>query len=187
MCIRDSAKTGLDAMKGIKATVFIDKLGERLAFERTGTRLYGALIGKCDASPALPGGPTSADLQAIQAEELAHFELVREVIVSLGGDPTAVTPSADVVSVMSSGLLQIITDARTSLKQSLEAILVAELADNDGWMMLIHLAQSSGHEQIAARFEEARMTEERHLTHVRQWIMAATDAAAMPAKAAGRA
>ena len=42
--LKGMAKTAVDMLKGGKPTVFIDKLGERLAFERTGVRLYeGAL------------------------------------------------------------------------------------------------------------------------------------------------
>jgi hypothetical protein len=174
------ATTGLAAIKGVNAPVLIDKLGERLAFERTGTRLYGALIDKCAAGPALEGGPTVEDLTHIQSEEHAHFELLREAIVALGGDPTAVTPSADIAGVSSMGLLQVITDARTTLKQSLEAILVAELADNDGWTLLIELVSASGNDELAEKFERAALTEAEHVGKVREWVTNATLAAARP-------
>jgi hypothetical protein len=42
--MKGMAKSALQALKGEKATVLIDKLAERLAFERTGTRLYETLI-----------------------------------------------------------------------------------------------------------------------------------------------
>ncbi|MEJ7807785.1 MAG: ferritin Dps family protein, partial [Telluria sp.] len=38
----------LHALKGDSPHILLDKLGERLAFERTGARLYDALITKCD-------------------------------------------------------------------------------------------------------------------------------------------
>src|SRR3569832_1751142 len=38
--VKGMARAGLEAVKGNKASVLLDKLGERLAFERTGTRLY---------------------------------------------------------------------------------------------------------------------------------------------------
>ena len=56
----------VDAAKGKNASIFLDKLGERLAFERTGTRLYGALLSKFDASDPLPGGPARAELEQIK-------------------------------------------------------------------------------------------------------------------------
>jgi rubrerythrin len=163
-----------DAAKGKNASVFLDKLGERLAFERTGTRLYGALISKFDASEPLPGGPARADLERIKSEEAAHFEMLREVMITMGGDPTALTPSADVAAVSSMGLLQVLGDPRMNLKQSLEAILVAELVDNDGWTMLIDLARTEGNEAVVRRFEQALADEQVHLSNVRRWVRGST-------------
>jgi len=164
----------VDAAKGKNANVFLDKLGERLAFERTGTRLYGALLSKFDASDPLPAGPTRAELEQIKAEEAAHFEMLREVMVSMGGDPTALTPSADVAAVNSMGLLQVLGDPRMNLKQSLEAILVAELVDNDCWGTLIELARTEANASVVRRFEQAFAEEQVHLTNVRRWVRAAT-------------
>jgi ferritin-like protein len=181
--VKGIVTTGVEAVKGVNVSMLIDKLGERLAFERTGVRLYGALADKCHAYPPSPGGPTCGDLLAIRAEELRHFELVRDAIASLGADPTAMTPSADVVAVVSTGILQVVTDARTSLRQSLEAMLVAELSDLEGWSMLIDLMRTAGHDDLVDRFEEARTREVEHLGKLRRWVMNATLALALPAKA----
>src|SRR5690606_39658311 len=48
--VKGVVKTGLSMLKGGEPTVLMDKLGERLAFERTGTRLYDALIAKYKAT-----------------------------------------------------------------------------------------------------------------------------------------
>jgi len=175
------AKTGLEALKGVNAAVLIDKLGERLAFERTGSRLYEALIEKCAAEGELPGGPTVPDLQEIHAEEVRHFELVRDALNSLGADPTTMTPSADNAAVQSMGLVKVITDARTTVKQSLEAILTAELVDNDSWALLIELTRTAGRDELLPRFEEARARELEHLANVRRWVRSATMALEKPA------
>lgn len=172
--VKGAAGVVMDAAKGAHASVFIDKLGERLAFERTGTRLYDALLAKFDSSEALPGGPTREELAEIRDEELAHFELVRQAMLELGADPTAVTPSADVTAVSSIGLLQVITDPRINLKQSLEAALIAELIDNDGWPLLIELASAAGHDDLAQRFGQALAEEAEHLINVRSWVKQAT-------------
>ena len=179
--VKGVATTGVAAVKGVNATVLVDKLSERLAFERTGTRLYTALVGKCEASEPLAGGPAVADLEQIRDEERKHFELVREAMVSLGGDPTAMTPSADMAGVASMGILQVVSDPRTTLKQSLEAMLIAELVDNDGWALLIQLTRAAGHEAIAVRFEQARATEDEHLVKLRRWVTDSTIVAAKPA------
>jgi hypothetical protein len=161
--------------------VFLDKLGERIAFERTGTRLYSALITKylglsnADGDPLLKSAtsePALEALQRIRAEELQHFHLLCEAVTRLGGDPTAQTPSADATATASSGLMQVITDPRTTLVQALNAILSAELTDNAGWELLGEFAAQAGQAEMAEQFSEALRTEERHLETVRGWIQA---------------
>ena len=58
--LKGVAKTAVDMLKGSKPTVFIDKLGERAAFERTGTRLYQGALAKFDVLGSWDGGPTRA-------------------------------------------------------------------------------------------------------------------------------
>lgn len=172
--VKGAIGTVIKAAKGESMSVFMDKLGERLAFERTGTRLYDSLVTKFKASKPLPGGPSLADLLEIQADEHRHFEMLRETMTMLGGDPTAVTPSADVAAVASMGLPQVIADPRTTFKQCLDAILVAELVDNDGWVVLSKLADQLGHTELAEKFREATAQEAEHLMKVRGWITEAT-------------
>lgn len=76
--------------------VLLDKLSERLAFERMGTRLYDALLNKCEIMGESSPGPTLAELQQIRDEELSHFLLLNKAITELGGDPTVQSPCADV-------------------------------------------------------------------------------------------
>lgn len=150
--------------------IVLDKLGERLAFERTGTRLYEGLLAKFDALGSYEGGPTRELLEEFHSEELQHFHLLKNALENMGADPTAVTPSADIAGVEAAGILQVVADPRTTLAQSLHAMLVAELADNEGWDMLIELATSMGNEALVADFHNALQAEEKHLAHVRQWV-----------------
>jgi rubrerythrin len=170
--LKGAAKAALEKLKGNQPTLLFDKLGERLAFERTGTRLYEALVSKHEADGGFSGGPSRQELVDILNDEHRHFSMLVEVIQDLDGDPTAMTPSADVVGNLSKGVVQIITDARTTLLQGLEAILVAELADRDGWMVLVDLARDAGKDELVARFELAEHTEADHLAKVRGWIRA---------------
>jgi rubrerythrin len=158
--------------------VFLDKLGERLAFERTGVRLYDALLAKYDAQGSWDGGPTRELLAEFRDEELRHAHVLRSAIESMGADPTAMTPSADLTAVEAMGLLQAITDPRTTLAQSLHAMLVAELADSEAWDMLSDLATELGHEGMGDDFRDALRAEERHLAHVRQWVASFTSRSA---------
>jgi hypothetical protein len=163
-------KAASDMVRGYVPSVLIDKLSERLAFERTGTRLYEALIAKLDGKGSFPGGPAREDLIAIRNEEASHVELLRRVMLQIGADPTAMTPAADVQGVASMGLLQVASDPRTTLAQGLDAVLIAELADNDGWLMLVDVARAFGRDDLVDDFNLARVEEERHLELVRRWV-----------------
>lgn len=170
--LKGVAKAAAALVKDTRPNVFLDRLGERLAFERTGVRLYDALMSHMSIVTDKTLGPTTAELRTIRDEEHRHFELLRNAIESMGADPTVQTPSADAGAVESSGLLQILTDPRSSRSACLHAILVAELADNDGWKNLIELARSAGQDDLVARFEQAWREEEKHLTLVRGWFAA---------------
>lgn len=176
--VKGAANAFAQAFKGKNAAVLLDKIGERLSFERTGTRLYEALIGKLDAMGSWTGGPTRQELVHIMEEELAHFHVLREAMEELGGDPTAMTPAANVTDVVSSGIPQIVSDGRSTLAQSLCAIHVAELADNDGWDMLVSLCTYLELEELATRFEACADEEAEHLANVRRWLNAHAKAAA---------
>lgn len=156
-------------LAGDRPRILLDKLGERLAFERTGTRLYDALLAKCDVVPGGPAGMTRARVADIRRDEARHFLLLKDAIESLGGDPTAQTPSADVTGVESQGLVQVLNDPRTSLAQSLHALLTVELTDRAGWETLIALAGEADQDDLVAGFTLALEDEHRHLVLVQGW------------------
>jgi rubrerythrin len=154
-----------------KMAVLLDKLGERLAFERQGTRLYETFIQKVEAIALGDGnGPTVEELRHICDEELEHFHLLQRVISQLGGDATAMTPSADIAAVISHGVVKVASDPRTTIAQTLQAVLTAELADNDGWQMLQQLAAELGHDDLEKQCERALQQEQEHLQNVRAWL-----------------
>jgi hypothetical protein len=195
-------------LQGVSPNMFLDKLGERIAFERAGTRLYDAIIAKYvalidnDGDP-LPAATTvrpnaSVDagdgdsvqtretgletLHRIRSEELAHFRMLCDVARELGADPTAQTPCADVIATASMGLLQVIADPRTTLAQSMNALLTAELTDNAGWELLTELATEAGQDAIAERFSQALAAEQEHEAIVTSWLKTlVTDAVGKPA------
>ena len=106
----------------------------------------------------------------LENEELAHVELLRSALEELGADPTATTPGADVIGVASMGLLQVVADPRTTLPQCLDALLTAELTDNDGWQTLIALGRALGKDDLVVEFERAKAAEAVHLAEVRRWL-----------------
>jgi hypothetical protein len=186
--LKGKAKTGLSELKGGNPGIFLDKLGERLAYERTGARLYEALILKFEAAKQANGDvlpaveleqadgiareyeDAEAALHRIHDEELEHFELLSDAIVAMGGDPTSQTPCADVVALSSSGFMQVLTDPRTALAQCLNAMLAVELADNAGWELLASLAAEAGEHDLVGQFLGALAQEQEHLLIVKTWL-----------------
>lgn len=170
--LKGMAKAAMDALKGKRPTVLIDKLGERLAFERVGVRLYEAALSKLDVYGSWEGGPTREGLQRIADQELEHMGLCKQALEDLGADPTVQTPAADLTALVGMGLPEAMTDPRINLRQSLEALLVAELTDNAGWELLIEVADKVGHGELATRFQRALDEEADHLAYVRSWLSA---------------
>ena len=170
------------AQQSAVMSLFLDKLGERIAFERTGTRLYDALITKylalANVENAAAGQGAEegsrpydvATLRQIREQELNHFLLLSKCVQKLGGDPTAQTPCADVTATASIGLMQVVTDPRTTLAQCLNTVLTAELTDNAGWEMLGELATQAGQPEMAEQFTAALETEAEHLITIRNWL-----------------
>ncbi|MGZ8240075.1 MAG: ferritin-like domain-containing protein [Methylobacter sp.] len=161
--------TAMEKLTGKNIEVLVDKLGERLAFERTGVRLYDAILAKTSVFEDV-SEPLVQSLRRFRNEELAHFELIKSVLLALGADPTAQTPCADIAGVASSGILKVITDPRTNLAQSLDALLSAELIDNAGWELLIKLAGHVNHAEWVEKFQLALKQEEHHLATVKLYV-----------------
>jgi rubrerythrin len=167
--ISGAVNMGVSMLKGDSPQILLDKLGERLAFERTGTRLYDALITKCEAMLEGDISMTIEDLEQIRADEARHFLLISDAIESLGGDPTSQTPSADLAGVESMGLVQVLNDPRTSIAQSLHAIVTAELSDKAGWETLVALADEHELTDMVNDFTAALNEEREHLALVQTW------------------
>lgn len=195
--LKGALKTGVAAMRGANPSILLDKIGERIAFERAGTRLYEALIVKYEVVSKLEGGslppaeqvidtspattaalaPVRGEsamqtLSRIRSEELAHFHMLCEAATQLGGDPTAQTPCADVSATASMGLMQVVTDPRTTMAQCLNTILIAELADNAGWELLVELADQAGESELSGRFLGALTQEQEHMATIKGWLTA---------------
>jgi rubrerythrin len=170
--LRGTASTLLEKFKGHHPEILINKLGERLAFERAGVRLYEALILKCEATPddASARIVSLELLEQFRDEEAEHYFMVKKAIETLGADPTAQTPDADVAGVASLGINKVMTDPRTSIRQCLEALQIAELTDNAAWGLLQDLCLSMGLQDIADEFEHAIAQEETHAATIAAWL-----------------
>ena len=173
--VKGVVKSATKMLTGHHPEVFLNKLGERLAFERSGVRIYEQLILKCEhmAANSMDGLKLPLEkLQEFHDQEAEHFHLLVECMETLGGDPTAQTPDADASGVAASGLMKVIMDPRTSVSQSLEAMLSIELTDNAAWELLIKLAEDMGLSDMADKFRHALQQENVHLEYVKQWYEA---------------
>ena len=139
-----------ESRDGSTANALDGQTGRTPGVRASGTRLYEALVSKHDAFGSFAGGPSKGDLEAILQEEYSHFTMLSSTIEQLGGDPTVVTPSADLHATASHGIVQVIVIRGRPCLQSLEAILIAELADNACWEALIALAEQAGEDPGAA-------------------------------------
>lgn len=167
--MKGAAKTGMQKLMGKNPEVLIDALGARLAFERSGVRLYDAVLTKYQAMPEKLDGMSTDRLEHFRDEEAKHFRMIADCIEMLGADPTAQTPAADITGVESMGLMKVLEDPRATLQQTLHALLVTELADNDSWELLVKLAEDAGQDRMAADFRTALEEENEHLRYVKQW------------------
>lgn len=167
--LKGIASTAIHKLTGKNPEAFIDKLGGRVAFERTGVRLYDALIARCSTLPEVTSIVPLDLLWRFRNEELQHFQLAAEAMRSIGADPTAQSPCADADGVTGTGLIQVFTDPRTSITQCLEALLIGELTDNAAWQLLIEFAEKMGMDEMAQSFRVPLRQEEIHLAHVGSW------------------
>lgn len=147
----------------------MDALARRLASARATVHLYEALLARLDGGQRLPAGATRARIQRLTREERAQAELAHSALHSLGGDPSLVTIGAEVEAVLSLGLHEVLGTGRVDLAQHLRALTMAELAGEDGWMVLTTLACLLEREDLARRFERAWLRDKRHARTVRRW------------------
>lgn len=169
--MKGAAKAAKEKLKAGHPTTLVNKLGERLAFERAGVRLYEALIRKCMAlqDGSAPFEIPMGQLQKFRNDEEKHFHLLVQALENVGADPTAQTPDADATGVAGMGLVKVIADPRSTILQSLDAMLMAELMDHAAWHVLIDLATGSDLDNMVPKFEEAEQVEEEHLNQIKQW------------------
>src|SRR5690606_20865482 len=102
--VKGMMKSAMKTVTGHHPQVFINKLGERLAYERSGVRIYEQLINKCEyaVDKAMIDCQVPHDLlYGFRGQEADPFVLVTGCLKTLGADPAAQTPDADASDVAS--------------------------------------------------------------------------------------
>lgn len=152
----------MDKLGKMNPEKVIDVLCERLEFERSGVKLYDAILKKVKASRHTQLKKVLRELQEHRDQEQEHAEWCAEQIRSLGGDPDEKTERALLVDIESQGIEQVIfSDA--PLSQMFHALNTAELADNGGWALLVGLADQAGDEEVKRAAQERLEHEAEHL------------------------
>jgi hypothetical protein len=170
----ENPKLGLDTRMDIaiesRPQTLLAMLDEQGHLERRVARLYGGLLSEFAEDRYARFLIMHDKLRNFHNEEAEHFQLVCEAIEQLGGDVTAMTPRVDLVGVHCIGAEHPVIDSRKALAERLDRLLLAEIADNAGWELLIELVRSSGHDELTHRFETALAGEREHIAQVRAWI-----------------
>ncbi len=151
----------------------IDLLNERLVFERAGVKLYDTLLARLHVAPDVELRELVDHVQQHRDEEKEHEEWLEEQIRALGGDAHAITEHAVLVQAESEGVERVIR-RDDSIPHDFHALLTAELADNAGWELLVHLAGEFGDSKAKKEFRKRLHEEEEHLLFVRKTLLELT-------------
>ncbi len=148
----------------------IDFLTERLVFERTGVKLYDAIVAKIEATGDDNLRRMLDPMREHRDEEKEHEEWLEEQIRALGGDAHGTTEMSDLVTRESKGIADVILDGDNDISHLFHALLTAELADNAGWDLLVQLADEAGDHSAKRQFKKRLHEEEDHLIFVRRAV-----------------
>jgi len=170
--VKGMAKSAMQAIKGDKVSVFVDKLGQRLGAARMSARLYETALMKFEVHGTWEGGPTREALLQHRVDALTNLARVRSAIETLGADPTAMTPAANLAALTSLGIPGVVSDPRTSLRESLDGILASCLFDEAGWELTVDIAHELGHKQLAGTFELSLAASHQHVLRLKEWLRA---------------
>ncbi len=147
----------------------IDLLTERLAFERSGVKLYDRIIGVMRSSPSEEVRDMLDQMQEHRDQEKEHEEWLEECIRSLGGNAHGETDLSRLVTEESKGIEEVVMrDAE--LPHLFHALLAAELVDNAGWDLLVEVADEAGDRDAKKEFKKRLHEEEDHLLFVRKAV-----------------
>ncbi|HEU5083657.1 MAG TPA: hypothetical protein VFU14_09980 [Acidimicrobiales bacterium] len=133
-----AAQIGLD---GVNGAFVADLLSACLTHERCGTHLYRSVAGRT-ANPIL-----RARYEEFGRETMRHVEILEQVIVTAGGNPSYVSPlarateTADTKALEATFLGSGALDPMTAEMAMLDAVLLAETVDHANWEALELLAE----------------------------------------------
>jgi rubrerythrin len=172
---------------GLNGPFLADFLSGALTHERCGRHLYRS----CAARSAIP--ELRGKYEEFGAETERHVEILEQLIVQAGGNPSYVSPTARAVEGSDSKLLESTfalsgaADPLTAEMSMLDAVLLAEAMDQANWQLIASLAEQLPEGEIRDAFEaavvEVEPQEDEHLgwaqTTKQQLVTSSATGAAM--------
>lgn len=146
----------------------LDVLLERLWFERAGVQLYDAILRRVQQSADDQVRKMLPQLEEYREEEKEHEEWLEEQVRSIGGDAHAKSDRARLVEEEAAGIEKIVMNPTAELSHCFHALLLAELADNAGWDLLVQLADEADDSDARKQLKKRLHQEEEHLLFVRK-------------------
>ena len=157
----------MQKLAGTNVSRVIDLLNERLTFERSGVKLYDKILERMRTDPQ--AARMVEQMQEHRDEEKEHEEWLEKQIRALGGDARSPSEKSILVRAESQGIEHVI-ERDAQLPHDFHALLIAELADNAGWDLLVQLADEVGDRDAKKEFKKRLHEEEEHLLFVRHAV-----------------
>jgi bacterioferritin (cytochrome b1) len=158
----------MDKLADTNREKVIDLLTERLTFERAAVKLYDRILEKMRESEDQQITKMLDPMLEHRDQEKEHEEWLEDQLRAVGGDADGETESARLVETESEGIEKVILEQRSSLSQMFHALLVAELADNAGWDLLVQIADEADDNSAKRAFKKRLHEEEEHLIFCRR-------------------
>lgn len=151
----------------------LDLLTERLTFERTGVKLYDIVLSKMSNSQDKSIIGMIPQIKKQRDQEKEHEEWLEEQVRALGSDAHTETDLSELVMREARGLKEVV-ESDDELTHLFHALLVAELVDENGWKLLVQLADEAEDQEALSSFIQRAREEEDHLLYVRTVVAAYT-------------
>jgi hypothetical protein len=133
-------------------TQLIEKLGERLIYERAFLRLYKAYLNKhLDSGSAFEGSAPygQRELDAFVSHKCRQLDHLINAIQAMGGRPESPSPNTDLSTLVRRGIVSVFTDESFRLLALVNAIRVIELRGRAKALDLVQLAHAWRKPQLA--------------------------------------
>jgi bacterioferritin (cytochrome b1) len=163
------ARTVMGKLSKTNRGKLIDILSERLAFERSGVKLYDRVLTVLRAQHTDDLSRLIGKTQEYRDQEKEHEEWLEALIRDLGGTAHEETERSRLVTRESQGI-EAVVKSEERWPNLFHALVAAELVDNAGWELLVGLADQANDREVKREFKRRLHEEEEHLLFVRKVV-----------------